>query len=250
MENAPIIRFGAIRPSPEIRERFDQWFNEFYYPELIKVRGVTVIERRRIVKENPDFPLTMSVSYFPSLQAWGDYLKDPLRTTLFNDMRATWVDRYGGEVFWDGQYRLAKSFGKEPLIAQEGNQGLSFESTPFIHIAGFRLSPENLARYATWLATTGYGIWMTLFLRVPGLKRIDCLEFLGIGSAYGKARPKQDPEYPPYVSVFHFDSLKACEDFEKSIELAAFREGIKASFPDGLDYKWYVQYQLIQSWRK
>ncbi len=251
MENAPIIRLGAIKPNPEVRERFDKWFDEFYYPEFIKLKGVVAIDRYRIHKESLSCPETMSISYFGDLKAFSAYSRDPKRITLQKDVRATWIDRYGGERIWEGLYSLVNSFGCEPLKVKKDDEGLNAKSTPVIHIDGLRQSADDSDRYAKWFSSTGSNVYIPLFARMPGIKRIDYFEYTGITtSAWVAGMPKQDPEYPPYISIFHFDSVKAYEEFVKSAELAAFREGIKTLFPDGLNYKWNVQYQLIKSWRK
>ncbi len=250
MENAPIIRFGAIRPNLEVRERFDKWFDEVYYPEFIKARGVEAIDRYRILGESGDCPETMSIWYITSLKALLDFSKDPQRNILSKDVTATWINRYGGERVWDGTYRLIKSFGKGTLIVREGDEGLIVESSPIIHIEGLRISPGEEDKYAKWFSTTGSVVFMPLLARIPGLKRIDCLEYTGITIARTENSPRKVPEYPPYVSIFQFESLNAYKDYEKSLELAASREGLKTLFPNGLDYRWNVQYQLIRSWRK
>ena len=63
-------------------------------------------------------------------------------------------------------------------------------------------------------------------------------------------KPKRPIEYPLHLSMLQFDNIDAYDNYTKSIELAGFRDHMKVPFPGGLDFKWYVQYQLIKSWRK
>jgi hypothetical protein len=44
--------------------------------------------------------------------------------------------------------------------------------------------------------------------------------------------------------------MDSFENYRKSPELVAFQKAIRNVFPNGLSLKWYVQYQLMQSWRK
>jgi hypothetical protein len=57
-------------------------------------------------------------------------------------------------------------------------------------------------------------------------------------------------EYPDYISIIYFDDLAAFENYQSSPELIAFKKAICNIFPNGLNYRLYVQYQLVKSWRK
>ena len=60
-------------------------------------------------------------------------------------------------------------------------------------------------------------------------------------------KTKRYVEYPPYLSILTFENVEAFENYQKSLELQALNGGLRAPFPRGLDYRWYVQYQLVRS---
>jgi hypothetical protein len=62
------------------------------------------------------------------------------------------------------------------------------------------------------------------------------------------ARPRTI-DYPQRLSILHFDSIKAFDNYEQSLELAAVKGALQAPFPLGLNYQFYVQYRLARSYR-
>jgi hypothetical protein len=58
----------------------------------------------------------------------------------------------------------------------------------------------------------------------------------GVDDVY---RTKRSVEYPSHLSILTFDNIKAFENYEKSLELAAFRYALNLTFPGALDYKCY-----------
>ena len=48
----------------------------------------------------------------------------------------------------------------------------------------------------------------------------------------------------------YFGDIKSFETYAKSAALVAFNKALRTVFPYGLNYKWYVEYQLVKSWRK
>jgi hypothetical protein len=89
-------------------------------------------------------------------------------------------------------------------------------------------------------------------MKLPSLKeyswyKLMNLDLNGLPDIF---KVKRIVQYPPYLSIVHFESIEAYEKYEKSPELAGFRDHMKVPFPSGLDFKWYVQYQLVKSWRK
>jgi hypothetical protein len=60
----------------------------------------------------------------------------------------------------------------------------------------------------------------------------------------------REQEYPRYLSVIYFENMPDIDNYEKSTELAALQKSLRGVFPRGLNYKWYVQYQLTKSFKK
>jgi heme-degrading monooxygenase HmoA len=81
---------------------------------------------------------------------------------------------------------------------------------------------------------------------LPGLKGYDCYEHSGQKGL----TESREWEYPPYLSIVYFKNNEAFENYEKSRELIAYQKAIRNIFPNGLNLRWYIQYQLVKSWRK
>jgi hypothetical protein len=60
----------------------------------------------------------------------------------------------------------------------------------------------------------------------------------------------RERECPSNLSIMYFENLKSYEAYTKSQELVIYQKALRTVFPAGLNYKWYVQYQLDRNWRK
>jgi hypothetical protein len=154
-------------------------------------------------------------------------------------------------MVWWVAYQLIRNFRNEETNSRE-SAVLNVESAPIMHIEGYALSQGDEERYETWFKKWGYELYIPWLMKLPGLKeyswyRLINVESTGLPDFY---KTKRAVEYPQYLSILHFENVSAYENYEKSIELAGFREAMKLPFPEGLDFKWYVQYQLTHSWRK
>jgi hypothetical protein len=104
---------------------------------------------------------------------------------------------------------------------------------------------EQQEKYNKWFNEYGR-VFVLLFMKTCGLKGYDYLKYSGFTSQ----TQARETDYPPYLSLFYFEDQKAFEHFEESHELVRFQSALRNIFPLGLNYKWYVQYQLVKSWRK
>jgi hypothetical protein len=88
-------------------------------------------------------------------------------------------------------------------------------------------------------------------MRLPGLREYTRYKLIDVDPKGLTFQTTKRPiEYPPRFSILTFDNVKAFENYERSLELAAFNRAIEVLFPFGLNYQCYVQYRLIRSWRK
>jgi hypothetical protein len=60
----------------------------------------------------------------------------------------------------------------------------------------------------------------------------------------------REREYPAYISVLYFENHEAFSQYENSPELSTAQRTLRSLFPLGLNYRWYVQYDLRLSLRK
>jgi uncharacterized protein (DUF1330 family) len=248
MEENSFISIAATRMLPEYRERYYQWVYEVYYPLLLKTPWINEIDSYRILTENSEYNSSMSIYRFKNLRELENLYKSPEYISLAKDRETTFYQTGRGERFWQATYQLLKTFtnssASSPPEKNDKNKNI-----PVVHLEGYRLSPDQEENYYNWFIKRGYEAYVPLLMKLPGLQEYSWYKLIEVELPH-VMMPKDPNAHPPYLSILHFDSLRAYENFENSPELAVFREGIKVPFSRGLLFKWYVQYQLTRSWRK
>ena len=248
MESRPTIRIQALRTQPEYRERLRNWALEVYYPLIITIPEYQGIDYFQTVKENPQYERTYTVFYYANRTDMIKARSNPKAIDISKDV-ATWVGR--SEVIWFAAYELVRNFRNE-----ETGSGGTFipkvENVSLIQLEGYSLSPNDEEKFITWFAKWSFELYIPWLMKLPGLKEYSFYRLIDIGlnGIPDFYKPKRPIEYPRYLSILYFDKIESCENYENSIELAGFREAMKVPFPMGLDFKWYVKYQLLKSWRK
>ena len=57
--------------------------------------------------------------------------------------------------------------------------------------------------------------------------------------------------FPSYLAIYEYDNQKDYEDYENGPELTEARADVQETWKDGgLELKWRVQYEEIQTWEK
>ena len=249
MENMPAINFAGTSPAPgtdiDVWDRYEKWYREVYLPLLTsKIPGATGADRYWITKQNCLFPSRVAVRHFQDLSAWENSNKVPERIAIEGDM-ANWIKRHVIDYVWSTSYVLIKNFRSETSGPVSGRD-TKIENAPFMHIESYRLQPEEEQKYVKWLNDYGFNVLIPLFVGLPGLKGYDCYKHTGLKGL----TEVREWEYPTYLSMIYFENIEAFENYEKSRELIAYHKALRNIFPNGLNLRWYVQYQLMQSWRK
>jgi len=249
MENAPVINLTGMALAPgadtDTWNRYQKWAQEVYHPLLLtKVVGCTGTDRYRIVKENSAYPLQFTIMHYDNLKLWEDSLKSPERIAVAGELIA-WMKRRIVEVTWSHPYELLKSFRNEPTSIT-GEENTRIDGAPFMHLEAYYLQPESQEKYREWLTNFGFNAFIPLFLRLPGFKGYDCYKNAGLKGMYDE----REWDFPPFLSILYFANIEAFENYTKSPELIAFQKSLRSVFPPGLNFIWYVQYQLVNSFRK
>jgi hypothetical protein len=246
MENAQVINMSFINYAPgvdpEVRERYQHWVRDVYVPVGMKNAGRTGTESYQIVRESPEYPQSGSIVHYESLKALETILAFP-ESIAINEDRDTWNKRGIREGIWSATYELIKSFRSETGI-QGGKADTRIENAPIMHIEAFRLSPEEQGKYYKWFSNFGYD-FVPLFVKLAGLKGYDFFKDTGF-----KTLEARETKYPVYLSILYFENVNSFESYTKSHELVIFEKALRTIFPRGLKYEWYVQYQVVQRWRK
>jgi hypothetical protein len=172
-----------------------------------------------------------------------------LAVNIINAIQAelkAWTERGIVEFIWRARYVLLKSLKKTPTTPPL--QVTAQQQNTIIHLEAYCLTGEKEVLYGKWLQEYGFGVFFPLFLRMPGITGFDCFQHLDVkANPAGRARVTK---YPLYLSLVTFENLEAFDNYTRSAELAASQKALRNIFPLGLDYRWYVQYQLVRSWRK
>jgi hypothetical protein len=247
MENAPVIGISFMNfaqgADPEILERHQNWVREAYIPMSIKPAGNDGIDMYGIIKESPEYPIIGYITHYDSIETW-DKLQQTAEATSIREDQYAWEKRGIREGFWRNVYELERGFRNEPSL-QSIKPDTRIENAPFMHIEAYRLSPDGWNKYIKWFSEYGCNVFLPLFLKLPGFKGYDFFRDSG-----KRSMEALETEYPLCISLLYFDNLMAFENYTKSQELVMYQKALRIVFPKGLIYKWYVQYQLVKSWRK
>lgn len=250
LEDRPIITINGRSPTPgvdpEIWSRYQRWHGEVYSPMYFTMPGRNGVDNYAIVKERAEYPSFITLIHTESIKFIQESLKHPARTALIGEA-ATWVKRHVSMFIWSTRYALIKSFRSEPL-GTPAKEDTKIENAPILHIEGYRVWKEDQDKYLSWLNDYGFGSFIPLLMRLSGIKGYDC--YKNIGSTNFREVETRELEYPDFLSILYFEDEAAFENYTKSPELLAFQKAISNVFLNGLTLRWYVQYQLIKSFRK
>ena len=248
MENAPVITLNGFSPypdvDPEIWERYTKWTSEVYAPLMMKYPARKGIDTYQIVRENPLYPFRLGIHHHETLTSQQNTFKTPEQTAIMNDS-ASWVKRNVIDQLWSAVYQLVRDFRSVQALPG-GKPDTRIQNAPAMHLEAYRLSPEDQDKYDKWFAEYGMNIFIPLFMQQPGIKGYDYYKFTGI-----QVRSEvREPDYPAYLAVIYFENMQAFDKYERSPELTTFHKTMRNVFPRGVNYRWYVQYQLAFSLRK
>jgi hypothetical protein len=140
---------------------------------------------------------------------------------------------------------LENSFRKESSLPSH-KLDTRIEGAPVLHLEAYRFSPEEQDKYNKWFTEYGLNIFIPLYLKQSGVNGYDYYKYT---QPVGTSNTR-DQDYPAHLSLIYFENLKAFEKYETSPELSTFQKTLRAIFPLGLNYRWYVQYELKLSLRQ
>jgi hypothetical protein len=248
MGNGPLLAISAnqITPGadPELAARYLNWCVEAYLPLQNSFPGTYGVDRYEIVNPSPQYPFFFFYFHRENLSAHHRIVSTPDYKALVADVK-TWRDKGITEYLWAGYYELIRSFKKDQY-PNNSQRGTVIDNASFIHLEAYRLRSEDQGKYNKWLNEYGFNVLAPLIMMLPGIKGYNF--FLDTGLKNPEVR--REWEYPEHLSILYFEDQKAFENYRKSPELLAYQKALRNVFPDGLNIRWYVQYQLVKSWRK
>jgi hypothetical protein len=249
MDDNPVLGLLAFFVPPELRDRWDNWSNEAWGPIAMRNPYQKGIDRDQIIRDVISYPRSFMNTHYENRREW----EQSYSVQVGKDIRAdleTWKQR-GVETLWRALYYLVCSYRNGSVVPGQDARDIGVSDKQITHLEGWYLKEDEIPRYEEWFGKSGKEIYLPLIGKLPGLKKCDFyILFYDYAEANIWMKAKYPNTHPFYLSVLHFMYIESFENYDKSLEVAAFRQGVRTAFPKGLDYKWYVQYQLIRSWRK
>jgi hypothetical protein len=247
MENAPVITLNGFDAypgvDPDIWERYTKWGTEVYAPLMMKYSARKGIYIYRIVKENPLYPFQLGLHHHENLTTQQNTYKTPEQNAIMKDS-LSWHERKVTDHPWSAIYQLVKSFKNNEALSDEKPDTI-VQNAPLMHIEAYKLTSEEQEKYNQWFVEYGMNIFIPLFMKQSGVKGYDYYKFTGL-----QVSGAREHDYPDYLALIYFENMQAFEKYERSPELTTFHKTMRNVFPRGVNYRWYVQYQLVKSFRK
>jgi hypothetical protein len=239
---ASVINIIGSNVSPALEEKFAYWV-EAYALVNMTIPYILGVDTYKINEENPLYPKNISVYHGQNLQELLKAIVNPARLAVVKDVNTT----FKNEVIWYRKgYELVKSFRSDTQLVQDTR----VDNAQVLDMEVLNLTTEEEETYNRWLTRWAYPVYIPILMRLPGLKAYNCFHHSGQDYQESKDYPARETEYPGYISMLYFEDIKAFRNYERSPELVAFREAVRVKFPGSYNHKWYIQYQLVKSWRK
>jgi len=243
MENTPVIMFNGRSIPSEVEEKFNKWFDWAYATIYLKIPGIKGIDQYKIIKRDINLPGYLSIYYHDNLNAVKVFGAHPDRNAVIRDMN-TWPI----EWFWLSYYQLVKSF-RNTSASRGGVEDTMIANAPVVHIEGYKLPPGDLEKYNNWFARWASRLYIPMLLKDTGMKYFNYFRLLDYKQPYWENFHVLETELPPFMSISYFENVKAFEDFETSLEYAAFKRIIEVEFSGNVKTTWNAEYQLSASHR-
>ena len=240
MANAPVIEItGTDLPLDSI-EAYNKRLAETNVHFLLTEPSWRQLYRYQIIHETPGYPTFVTIWHFENFEVCKESILGPVRKENLRDVQYL-LKKFGGGFVWYTVYEIEKSFCSKPIPVPSGAEDTRIEGASVVHFEALKLTPEQNDRYNRWFEKWGYDLFVPLIMKTPGLIAYDRFKWTGWKGDYADAR---EIDYPANLSLLYFENIKAFEDYEKSLEVAAFRKVQANDFPEGLRYWYYAQFEL------
>jgi hypothetical protein len=86
MENRPVITLTGYSPAPGADvaafERYQKWSAEVYGPLNLKIPEVSSCASYKIIRQNPEYPMLMSMIFYRNITNWSGYAPNSIGTDI------------------------------------------------------------------------------------------------------------------------------------------------------------------------
>jgi heme-degrading monooxygenase HmoA len=160
---------------------------------------------------------------------------------VVKDLETTWP-QYGRERIWNAVYQpiLIYRNSLDDVPTDMNSQ----KEAPVLNVNAFNFPTIEWEKFNAWFGEYGRPVFLPLFQAVHGLKEYRCYKWTGV------TRPAKVKEYPIFLTISFFETLRACENFTMGPEFNVFQAAVKLGLPRGFSSQWNVPYELVKNFRK
>jgi len=242
MENKPTITLIGRSIPPAVEGKYDKWSEGAYIPIFMKLPGMRGIDEYKIIKKNFELPSRLLIYH-------SDNLESRKKRAVSADGVATARDRqitFGMvEHFFLNTYELVRTLKKGEPSTKVSNDTI-VNDAPVIHIEGYQLPAE---KYEGWFNKWASRVYVPLLLEIPGVKACNFFRLVDYKDPRYENVRFVESEMPRFISITYLQDSASAEEFNLSIQLAAFRRNMELEFQDNLKTIWNTEYQLFASHR-
>jgi hypothetical protein len=245
VENKPIITLSGRTVPPAVEEKYDQWTEGAYIPLYMKLPGIRGIDSYKIIKKNFEVPSRLVIYH-------RDNLENCKKTAVSQEGIAITRDReitFGMvEAFYVSVYELSRTFKKGEPSAKVSNDTI-VNDAPVIHIEGYEIPADKYEKYEGWFNKWASRVYVPLLLEIPGVKACNFFRLVDYRDPRYENVRFVESEMPRFISITYLQDSASAEEFNLSLQLAAFRRNMELEFQDNLKTVWNTEYQLFASHR-
>lgn len=245
MENRPIITLVGRSIPPALEEKYDQWSEGAYIPIYMKLPGMRGIDEYKITKKNFELPSRLFICHSDNLESRKKRSVSPDGIATARDRQITFAMV---EQFYVSGYELARTFKKGDLSVKVSNDTI-VDGAPVIHIEGYQLPTEQYEKYEGWFNKWASRVYVPLLLEIPGVKACNFFRLVDYKDPRYENVRFVESEMPRFISITYLKDSASAEEFNLSIQLAAFRHDMELEFPGSLKTVWNTEYKLFASHR-
>lgn len=240
MANGPVIMVMGTECPPEIEEAWSRWYTEKHVPDVLKFSGIRNATRYRIrpgqAKANPECPKYVAIYEYENWQAVEGYNNSPQRQAAVKDWNDNWAPK-GARLAWRIYYQPIKSWpgGIQPerpsvilLVGTECEAGLDDEWNRWYNE---RHVPD--------------------LLKFKDMKKASRYHILNPDKPAAGVAAESAAQYPTYLTIYEFDSLKAVDAYNRSPALEVAHADWVGNWENkGARLVWRACYEPIKSWSR
>jgi len=112
MENNRALVVISMECSPEMEQRFNQWYNDVHIPMALKYEGMLKASRYRLTDNNDERNAYLTIFEFRDRHAMQAFPDSPEVAAAKEEMQQRWHGNLPFEIKWRSEYELLQTWDK------------------------------------------------------------------------------------------------------------------------------------------